>query len=108
MSGIDHREFVLALESLNERGIAYFVSYDGRRGDKAFGKLLPSYLELSRIELLAGRSSQSTLLGRAEMTYESLYLSPALVQRRALPADLRNHAIPMQPHCVPEANALYA
>ncbi len=107
LSGIDHREFVLALENLNERGIPFLVSYDGRRGDKAFGELLPSYLELSRIELLAGRSSQSTLLGRAEMTYESLYLSPALVQKRALPA-LRSHAIPMQPHCAPEAHALYA
>ncbi|UOG92493.1 MAG: Dam family site-specific DNA-(adenine-N6)-methyltransferase [Candidatus Thiothrix sulfatifontis] len=107
LSGIDHREFVLALESLNERGIAYLVSYDGRRGDKAFGELLPSYLELSRIELLAGRSSQSTLLGRAEMTYESLYLSPALAQKRELPA-LRSHAISIQPHCAPEANALYA
>ncbi|SDZ97664.1 DNA adenine methylase [Thiothrix caldifontis] len=107
LSGIDHHEFVLALEELNERGIAYVVSYDGRRGDKAFGELLPSYLELSRIELLAGRSSQSTLLGRTEMTYESLYLSPVLVQKRALPA-LRSHAIPMQPHCAPEAHALYA
>ncbi|WGZ94690.1 MAG: Dam family site-specific DNA-(adenine-N6)-methyltransferase [Candidatus Thiothrix putei] len=107
LSGIDHHEFVLALEELNERGIAYVVSYDGRRGDKAFGELLPSYLELSRIELLAGRSSQSTLLGRTEMTYESLYLSPVLVQKRTLPA-LRSHAIPMQPHCAPEAHALYA
>ncbi|UJS25393.1 Dam family site-specific DNA-(adenine-N6)-methyltransferase [Thiothrix winogradskyi] len=107
LSGIDHHEFVLALEELNERGIAYVVSYDGRRGDKAFGELLPSYLELSRIELLAGRSSQSTLLGRTEMTYESLYLSPVLVQKRTLPA-LRSHAIPIQPHYVPEANALYA
>ncbi len=106
LSGIDHHEFVLALESLNERGIAYVVSYDGRRGDKAFGELLPNYLELSRIELLAGRSSQSTLLGRAEMTYESLYLSPALVQKRVLPAS-RGHAFPMHPHYVPEVNAHY-
>jgi len=108
LSGIDHREFVLALESLNERGIPFLVSYDGRRGDKAFGELLPSYLELSRIELLAGRSSQSTLLGRAEMTYESLYLSPALAQKRALPAALLNHAIPMQPYYVPKGNVHYA
>jgi DNA adenine methylase len=80
--GIDHQAFVQALEDLNERGIAYLVSYDGRRGEKTFGELLPAYLELSRIELAAGRSSQSTLLGRDERTYESLYLSPALMQQR--------------------------
>ena len=93
LSGIDHPEFVLALEDLNERGIAYLVSYDGRRGDKTFGALLPAYLELSRIELQAGRSSQSTLLGRDEITYESLYLSPALMQKRALPAALRGYPV---------------
>ena len=97
LSGIDHREFVLALEELNERGIAYVVSYDGRRGDKVFGAVLPAYLELSRIELSAGRSSQSTLLGRDEMTYESLYLSPALMQRRALSASRSSYHIPLQP-----------
>lgn len=97
LSGIDHHEFVLALEELNERSIAYVVSYDGRRGDKAFGELLPNYLELSRIELSAGRSSQSTLLGRDEITYESLYLSPALMQQRALPASRSSYHIQLQP-----------
>jgi DNA adenine methylase len=33
------------------------------------------------VELEAGRSSQATLLGRAEVTVESLYLSPALAER---------------------------
>ncbi|QTR45257.1 DNA adenine methylase [Thiothrix litoralis] len=96
LSGIDHDEFVLALEDLNERGIAYLVSYDGRRGDKTFGALLPTYLELSRIELHAGRSSQSTLLGRDEATYESLYMSPVLIQKRALSAP-RVYHVPLQP-----------
>lgn len=96
LSGIDHHAFVLALEDLNARGIAYLVSYDGRRGNKAFGELLPSYLELSRIELQAGRSSQSTLLGRDEITYESLYLSSALMQQRVVPVP-RGYYVPMQP-----------
>jgi DNA adenine methylase len=82
-SGIDHHDFVLALEGLNARGISYIVSYDGRRGSKTFGESLPSYLELSHVELDAGRSSQSTLLGRDERTYESLYLSSALMTRLA-------------------------
>jgi DNA adenine methylase len=47
-------------------------------GDKTFGKVLPSNLELKRIEIEVGRSSQATLLGREETTIESLYLSPSL------------------------------
>lgn len=96
LSGIDHQAFVQVLEGLNERGIAYLVSYDGRRGDKHFGAGLPAYLELSHIELAAGRSSQSTLLGRDEKTYESLYLSPALMGKRAAPVTMAKQ-VPMQP-----------
>lgn len=79
-SGISHDDFVGALEDLNSRGVAYIVSYDGRRGDKIFGELLPASLELTRVELEAGRSSQSTLLGRDELTVESLYLSRDLAK----------------------------
>lgn len=88
LSGIYHGDFVEALQELNSRGISYIVSYDGRRGDKTFGELLPASLNLTRIELEAGRSSQSTLLGRDEVTYESLYLSQALTdQLTHRPAD---------------------
>jgi DNA adenine methylase len=80
-SGIGHGDFVTSLEELNARGISYIVSYDGRRGDKTFGELLPASLGLAHIELDAGRSSQSTLLGRDEITYESLYLSQALTDK---------------------------
>jgi DNA adenine methylase len=81
LSGISHDEFIETLICLNARGISYIVSYDGRRGERVFGELLPDALGLMRIEIDAGRSSQSTLLGRDEITYESLYLSGALVQR---------------------------
>jgi DNA adenine methylase len=79
-SGISHDNFVDTLEELNSRGISYIVSYDGRRGDKKFGETLPETLGLFCVELHAGRSSQSTLLGREEVTYESLYISPALTE----------------------------
>jgi hypothetical protein len=61
--------------------MSYLVSYDGRTGGKTHGRRLPPSLGLQLVELDAGRSSQSTLLGRAEKTVESLYLSPALVER---------------------------
>jgi len=89
-SGIHHNDFISALEELNSREISYIVSYDGRRGDKTFGELLPNSLGLTRIELEAGRSSQATLLGRDEVTYESLYLSHALTDKLAhKPIDYR-------------------
>ena len=52
--------------------------YDGRTGDKSFGEPLPASLQLRHLEVCAGRSTQATLLGRTDVTYESLYLSPAL------------------------------
>jgi DNA adenine methylase len=84
LSGIYHCDFVSALEMLNTKGIPYIVSYDGRRGDKIFGELLPASLDLTRVELEAGRSSQATLLGRNEVTYESLYISRALTDKLTL------------------------
>ena len=77
-SGISYDEFVLALAELNARQIRYAVSYDGRTGNKSFGKILPENLSLTLIELEVGRSSQATLLGRDAITVESLYLSPRL------------------------------
>lgn len=74
-------EFVEVLELLNAREIRYLVSYDGRTGDKVHGRRLPNHLRLHLVELAAGRSTQATLLGRAEITVESLYFSAALADR---------------------------
>ncbi|MDR1169996.1 MAG: hypothetical protein LBK97_04085 [Prevotellaceae bacterium] len=57
------------------------MSYDGRTGDKTFGKPLPDALNLTKIEINAGRSTQATLLNREEYTYEAVYLSPILMER---------------------------
>ncbi|MEQ1663080.1 MAG: DNA adenine methylase [Thiobacillus sp.] len=84
-SGISHDEFVEALHELDTRDIAYLVSYDGRRGDKTFGEPMPEFLGLTCVELAAGRSTQSTFLGRDEITYESLYLSRALMEKTPVP-----------------------
>ena len=76
----EHDEFCQELRKLNERGIQFIVSYDGRTGDKIFGELLPDDLGLTRLEVRAGRSTQATLLGRSDVTYESLYLSAGLTE----------------------------
>jgi DNA adenine methylase len=80
LRGVLFEEFVEVLEALNFRDIKYLVSYDGRTGERVHGRKLPERLRLYLIELEAGRSSQATLLGRAEVTVESLYLSPALAE----------------------------
>jgi DNA adenine methylase len=81
IDGIQVENFIETLDALNSSKISFIVSYDGRTGSKMFGKPLPKSLGLTHIELDAGRSSQATLLGRAANTIESLYLSPALVDR---------------------------
>jgi len=78
---VEFNEFVEVLEFLNSRKISYIISYDGRTEDKVHGKKLPGHLNLYHQELLAGRSTQATLLGRNAKTFESLYLSPALVEK---------------------------
>jgi DNA adenine methylase len=83
LQNVQFCEFVQALDELNQRGIRYLVSYDGRTGDKTHGKRLPEDLNLTLIELYAGRSSQATLLGRDDVTIESLYLSPHLADELA-------------------------
>lgn len=80
LKGVVVDEFVEVLKSLNCRDVRYLVSYDGRTGGRVHGRKLPDRLRLRLVELHAGRSSQATLLGRAEVTVESLYLSPALAE----------------------------
>jgi DNA adenine methylase len=80
-SGVAFEELALVLEDLIRRKVSFLLSYDGRKGEKTYGKKLPAGLGLHRIEIRAGRSTQSTLLGGSDVTYESLYLSPGLVER---------------------------
>lgn len=81
IEGVAFDSFVEALTDLNRRRVAYLLSYDGHTGEKSFDCALPEALNLTCVELDAGRSSQATLLGRKARTYESLYLSLALVGR---------------------------
>lgn len=81
LAGIQFCEFVAELEELNNKSIKFIISYDGRTGKKMHGKKLPDHLELTHIEIEAGRSSQETLLGRNASTVESLYLSHALMDK---------------------------
>jgi DNA adenine methylase len=82
IQGVDFDEFVEELEKLNSRGVDFIVSYDGRTGDKVIGKSLPDKLGLNHIYINAGLSTQATLNGKKETTYESLYTSRNLKCRQ--------------------------
>lgn len=78
LAGVDYEDFVMSLRMLNKRGIDFLISYDGRCGNKEYGRDLPSSLECRKLMLCAGKSTQATLLGRKMMTYEALYVSKGL------------------------------
>lgn len=78
IAGVHYTEFVTALESLEHRGVDYIISYDGACGEKAYGTDLPTSLSCKKILLNAGISTQATLLGKRQTTYESLYVSKGL------------------------------
>jgi DNA adenine methylase len=78
--GLERERLITALTDLNQRHVPFILSYDGRCGDKTYGEELPEELNLTHIELNAGRSSQSTLSGRSDITIESLYLSSNLTR----------------------------
>ena len=81
VSGVRFDDFTAQLDHLNRRDIPFLVSYDGRTGNVSYGERLPDELNLSHFEIKAGKSTQSTLLGKDEETFEALYLSPSLVKR---------------------------
>lgn len=74
-------ELIDELDNLNKRDIPFMLSFDGACGDRTYGAELPGFLHLKKVELNAGRSSQATLLGRDDITIESLYISPALISK---------------------------
>ncbi len=82
IQGVEFDEFVKELEKLNDKGIDYIVSYDGKTGDKIMGKSLPEFLGLTHIYINAGISTQATLNGKKEITYESVYVSKNLISKQ--------------------------
>lgn len=80
-SGIDFDEFMRELKRLNKRNVPFILSYDGRTGKKSYGQSLPDELGMYRLEVDAGRSTQATLLGRDDVTFESVYISKNLVEQ---------------------------
>lgn len=97
-SEIDFDEFMQELKKLNKRNIPFVLSYDGRTGKKSYGQSLPEELEMYRLEVNAGRSTQATLLGRDDITIESVYLSKNLVGQLGIePTHILEKKVSRQP-----------
>jgi DNA adenine methylase len=80
-SGVDFREFSDALSILNQKSVDFLVSYDGECGGKTYGEELPSELRCKKMLLNAGLSTQATLLGKRQITFEALYVSESLSEK---------------------------
>lgn len=57
------------------------ISYDALVGPAIYGRPLDPAIGLLPLDVVTGVSAQGTLLGRAQEAHETLYLSPALVDR---------------------------
>ena len=75
---LDLAKLIQNLEHLNNRRVPFLLSFDGSLGSKEYGPELPKHLNLTRVSVHTGRSSQATLNGEIADTVESVYLSPGL------------------------------
>jgi DNA adenine methylase len=81
MRGLERLDFEEHLRNAVNAGVSFILSYDAVTESKKYGDVISSELDLTHLHVIAGRSSQATLQGISKITVESLYLSPALVER---------------------------
>ena len=73
---IDYESFLGYLEELNQRGIRFALSYDGKRGEQSYVVDLPKNLYKRHILIHSGNSAFNKVQnGKIEEVYESLYLN---------------------------------
>jgi DNA adenine methylase len=77
-AGVGLNDFSESIKILNRKGVDYIISYDGACGGREYGSDLPGCLNCTKILLNAGLSTQATLLGKRDTTYEALYVSENL------------------------------
>ena len=73
---IDFDRFVEYLYCLNQKGVKYALSFDGKRGDTDYTVELPKDLYKRHLMLPSGNSSFKKVMDKkSEAVYESLYLN---------------------------------
>lgn len=81
LTGLKREVFSETLQKAIDNDVSFIVSYDVVRDDNKYGEPLSDELGLLHRNVVVGVSSQATLVGRKELSIESLYISPALVKR---------------------------
>lgn len=81
---MSQERLIRGLRDLRRRHLRFALSYDGKCGERVYGPPLPADLGLTHLMLHAGRSSQATLNGSTDETYESLYLSHGIESGKLL------------------------
>lgn len=81
MRGLERLEFEEHLREAVNAGVSFILSYDAVTESKEYGDAVSEDLGLMHLHVIAGRSSQATLQGINKVTVESIYISPALVDR---------------------------
>ena len=73
---IDFDEFTLYLEELNEKGVKYILSFDGKGGNRDYTVKLPPHLYKRHIYIKSGNSTFRKVIDKEkELVLESLYLN---------------------------------
>ena len=90
-SQLELEHLICALRDLNSKNVPFLLSYDGMTGDTVHGVELPKDLMMRRIFLNAGRSSQATLNGLNQITFESLYVSKNIEKHVAEAPKVHNY-----------------
>ena len=73
--GVDRDDLVTSVKTLTDKRVPFGLSYDGKTANRSYGFSMPKNLHCMEIELVAGRSATSTLLGKEETTVEKFYVS---------------------------------
>lgn len=102
MQGLTREDFEIQLREAVRRKVSFIVSYDVVTESNRYGEPISDELGLTHLHINAGRSSQATLIGESTVTVESLYLSPALVERLGGPSVALARL-----HATAEENALF-
>lgn len=81
ISGLSVDDFEQEVRGATERDLSLIISYDALRGEAIYGRPLDPAIGLVPLDVVTGISAQGTLLGRKQEAHETIYLSPALVER---------------------------
>jgi DNA adenine methylase len=81
IAGMSVEAFERGVADAIDRGLSLMISYDALRGPVIYGRPLAGDLGMLAIDVVTGVSAQGTLLGRRQAAHETIYLSPALVDR---------------------------